>query len=217
MSATVTLLAEAAAEEEHEGFWATAYPIIPHPGELIFGFIAFAILYLVVWKKVVPRLEVMFAERRAQIEGGIERAERAQAEADAAREQYQQQLTEARAESARTREDARAQGAQIVAEARERAQAEADRIIAGAHQQIQAERQQALISLRGEVGRLATDLAGRIVGESLEDEARQRRTVDRFLADLENEAPAAPVAAPAAPAAQAPSGGATAYDPGSGS
>jgi len=54
-----------------------------------------------------------------------------------------------------------------------------------AQAQIQAERQQALISLRTEVGALATDLAGRIVGESLEDHARQSRMVDRFLDELD--------------------------------
>jgi F-type H+-transporting ATPase subunit b len=37
------------------------------------------------------------------------------------------------------------------------------------------------------VGALATTLAGRIVGESLEDEARQRRTVERFIAELEEQ------------------------------
>jgi F-type H+-transporting ATPase subunit b len=42
-------------------------------------------------------------------------------------------------------------------------------------------------SLRAEVGTLATDLAGRIVGEALDDQARQSRVVDRFLADLEAE------------------------------
>ena len=104
MSATAALLAEAHSEESGGGFnWETAYPIIPHPGELIFGFIAFAILYLVVWKKVVPRLETMFAQRREQIEGGIERAERAQAEADAARAEYQQQAADARAEADKAR------------------------------------------------------------------------------------------------------------------
>ena len=53
--------------------------------------------------------------------------------------------------------------------------------------QIEAERQQAVTSLRAEVGALATSLAGRIVGESLDDEARQRRVVERFLADLETQ------------------------------
>ncbi len=67
------------------------------------------------------------------------------------------------------------------------AQTEADRIIGTAHTAIQAERAQVLQQLRTEVGAMATALAGRIVGESLEDEARQRRTVDRFLAELESQ------------------------------
>ena len=42
-----------------------------------------------------------------------------------------------------------------------------------------------MAQLRSEIGGLATTLAGRIVGESLEDDERARRTVDRFIADLE--------------------------------
>jgi len=174
-----------AATDGGGGFWESAYPIIPHPGELIFGFIAIAILYWIVAKKVVPRLESIYAERTAAIEGGIAKAEQAQAEASAALQQYQAQLTEARTEAARIRQQAQEEGAAIVAELRQRAQEEANRITAAATQQIQAERQQAMVQLRSEVGRLATDLASRIVGESLEDEARQRRVVDRFLGEVE--------------------------------
>ena len=165
--------------------WEEAYPIIPHPGELIFGIVAFAILYFVVAKKVVPRLEAMYAARTAAIEGQIEAADKAKAEAQAALEEYRIQLADARGEATRIREDARAQGAQILAEMRGQAQAEANRISEQATTQIEAARQQAVVQLRGEVGRLATDLASRVVGESLEDEARQRRTVERFLAELE--------------------------------
>lgn len=175
-----------------ESFWETAYPVIPHPGELIFGLIAIAILYWVVKTRVVPRLETVFAERTAAIEGGIAKAEEAQAAAQAALEEYQTQLSEARAEASRIREEARAEGATIIAEMRERAQAEANRITAAAQQQIQAERQQAVVQLRGEVGRLATDLASRIVGESLEDHVRASGVVDRFLAEIES-APAGQV------------------------
>lgn len=164
---------------------ATQPPILPHTGELVFGLIAFVILYVVVKTKVVPRLEAIFAERTAAIEGGIAKAEKAQAAATAALEQYQAQLAQAMAQAARIREDARAEGATIIAELRERAQAEAGRITAAAHQQIQAEHQAALVQLRGEVGRLATDLASRIVGESLDDEVRRSGVVDRFLAELE--------------------------------
>jgi F-type H+-transporting ATPase subunit b len=166
------------------------YPVLPHFGELIFGFIVFAVLYFVVAKWVVPRLEQMYAERTAAIEGGIRKAEAAQAEASAARDQYQAELAEARAERARIIQGASEEAAAVAAEIRAKAQEEANRITAAATQQIQAERQQALVQLRAEVGTLATDLASRIVGESLEDEARQRRVVDRFLAEFEASAAA---------------------------
>jgi F-type H+-transporting ATPase subunit b len=160
-------------------------PILPLWGELIFGIIAFVILLWIIAKKVVPSLEKAYADRTAAIEGGMQQAEEAQQQAQAALEQYQAQLTEARAEAARIREEAREQGAAIVAEMRGHAQTEAARITEAAHKQIEAERQQTVVALRSEVGRLSTDLASRIVGESLEDETRQKGIVDRFLAELE--------------------------------
>ncbi|WP_374970081.1 F0F1 ATP synthase subunit B [Terrabacter sp. BE26] len=168
------------------GFWATAAPIIPHPLEFIFGLVVFAIIYLIVKSKVMPRLEQIYAERTAAIEGGMHKAEEAQAQAQAALEQYQAQLVEARAEAARIREEAKAQGAQILAEMREHAAAEAARITETAHKQIEAERQQAIVALRRDLGRISIDLASRIVGESLQEETRQKGTVERFLAELES-------------------------------
>ncbi|MBC7559632.1 MAG: F0F1 ATP synthase subunit B [Dermatophilaceae bacterium] len=160
-------------------------PVLPHWGELIFGVIAFAILYWIVREKVVPRLEKMYADRTAAIEGGMRQAEEAQQEAQAALEQYKAQLAEARVEAARIRAEAQEQGAAIIAELRAQAQAEANRIAEASHKQIEAERAQAIVSLRSEVGRLSTELASRIVGESLQDEVRQSGIVDRFLAELE--------------------------------
>jgi F-type H+-transporting ATPase subunit b len=49
---------------------------------------------------------------------------------------------------------------------------------------LQTERQTIVRQLRAEIGSLAVELAGRIVGESLEDEARRRGTVTRFLEEL---------------------------------
>jgi len=134
-------------------------------------------------------------ERHEAIEGGINRADEAQAEAQQLLEQYRAQLDDARHEASRMREEAREQGAAIIAEMRERAEAESRRIIDAAQAQIEADRQQALTSLRTEVGSLATELAGRIVGESLTDAARQGRMVDRFLADLEERGAGAPARA----------------------
>ena len=169
-----------AAEEEHK-----LNPLIPHPIEIVLSLVVFGLLFLAVKKWVVPNFEKTFADRTAAIEGGLQAAETKQAEADAKLAELEKQLGDARHEAARIREDAREQGAAIIAEMREQAQSEAARIVEHAHTQIEAERQQAVTSLRAEVGLLATSLAGRIVGESLDDEARQSRVVDRFLAELE--------------------------------
>jgi F-type H+-transporting ATPase subunit b len=164
-----------------------ANPLIPNVWEILVTLIGFAILMYIVAKFVVPAFEKTFAERTEAIEGGIAKAEAAQAEASAALDEYKQQLTEARTEANRIREDARAEGAQILAELKEKAQSEAARISEQAQVQIDAERQAAVTSLRSEVGFLATELAGKIVGEALNDDERSARVVDRFLADLESQ------------------------------
>lgn len=174
-----SLLILAAAEgEEHN-------PLIPLWEEVAISLVVFGLLFFAIKKFVVPNFESTFAERTQAIEGGIEAAATKQAEADAKLAELEQQLADARHEAARIREEAREQGAAIVSELREQAQAEANRIVEHGKTQIEAERQQAITSLRAEVGTLATGLAGRIVGESLEDDARQSRVVERFLAELE--------------------------------
>jgi F-type H+-transporting ATPase subunit b len=161
-------------------------PLIPTWPELIIGTICFVLVFGILGKMLLPRIQKTLADRNEQIEGGLARAEKEQEEAKQVLEEYRQQLSDARHEAARLREEAREQGAQILAEMRQQAEAEARRITESAQAQIQAERQQALISLRTEVGTLATELASRIVGESLTDEARQNRMVDRFLEELES-------------------------------
>jgi F-type H+-transporting ATPase subunit b len=175
-----------------EGEHAELNPLIPHPIEIVLALVVFGLLYLAIKKWVVPNFEKTFAERTSAIEGGLAAAETKQAEADAKLAELEKQLGDARHEAARIREDAREQGATIIAEMREQAQTEATRIVDHAHTQIEAERQQAVTSLRAEVGLLATSLAGRIVGESLDDEARQSRVVERFLADLEAQGSSSP-------------------------
>jgi F-type H+-transporting ATPase subunit b len=162
-------------------------PLLPHLVEIVLSLVVFGLLFLAVKKWVVPNFEKTFAERTTAIEGGLQAAETKQAEADARLAELEKQLGDARHEAARIREEAREQGATIITEMREQAQSEAARIVGVAHTQIEAERKQAVSSLRAEVGTLATSLAGRIVGESLDDEARQSRVVDRFLAELETQ------------------------------
>src|SRR5580658_8734449 len=170
---------------------ATQDPLIPTGSELILGIVCFVIVFGILGKMLLPRITKTLNEREDAIQGGINRADEAQAEAQAVLQQYRAQLDDAKHEAARMREEAREQGAQIIAEMRERAEAEARRITESAQAQIEAERQQALISLRAEVGTLAVDLASRIVGESLTEQARQSRMVDRFLEGIEAQSGAA--------------------------
>ena len=131
-------------------------PLAPHVVEIILSLVVFGLLFLAVKKFVVPSFEKTFADRTTAIEGGLKAAETKQAEADAKLAELEKQLGDARHEAARIREEAREQGAAIIAEMREQAQAEATRIVEHAHTQIEAERQQAVTSLRAEVGSLAT-------------------------------------------------------------
>ena len=70
-----SLLAAAQGEE--------ANPLLPAVPEILVGLVAFGLLYLVLSRAVFPRFERAFRERTEAIEGGLERAERAQREAEA--------------------------------------------------------------------------------------------------------------------------------------
>jgi len=146
---------------------------------------AFALLFYLLAKYVIPPINRAMTNRQEAIRKEFADLDQARADANAAEAEFKAQIADARHEAARIREEAREQGAQIVSEMRQQGESEKARIIDGAHTQIAAERQQAVASLRAEVGTLATTLAGRIVGESLEDDERSGRVVDRFLADLD--------------------------------
>jgi F-type H+-transporting ATPase subunit b len=160
-------------------------PILPLTQEIIVGGVAFAVLCFVLMRYVFPRMEKMFQARVEAIEGGLKRAEERQAEAEALFEQYKEQLAEARTEAARIRDEARADAEGIRQDVLAKAREESDRIIAAGSEQLAGERATIVRELRAEVGTLAVDLASRIVGESLADEARRTGTVERFLGDLE--------------------------------
>lgn len=159
--------------------------LIPESYDILWSSVVLAVIAFAFYKFVLPKFQAVLDERTALIQGGIAKAESAQAEAAIALAAYHQQLQDARTEAARIREDARTEGSQILAEHRVKANEEAARLVETAHKQIEAERQQASVSLRADVGALATQLASKIVGESLEDSARQSRVVDRFLDELE--------------------------------
>lgn len=176
----LTALHVAAAEGGHN-------PLIPAPADLIWASLCFLVILFFFWKIGLPRFTRMLDERAQAIEGNIAKAEQAEEKAEAALEQYTAQLAEARAEAAQIREQARADGKNILAELREQASVEAARITTHAQAQIESERKAAVVSLRNEVGSLAISLASGVIGESLTDDAKASAIVDRFLAELNDD------------------------------
>src|ERR1700754_1168586 len=160
-------------------------PVLPHTSEIIVGTIAFLLLFFVLRRTAFPQFEKVYAERKDRSEGGLKRAEEAQDEANELKRQYEEQLAGLRAEAARIRDDARAEGQQIKAELRAQAEEEATRIRQRAEEQIVAQRDQVVRQLRGEIGGLSVELAQRIIGASLADDARRSATIDAFLAEVD--------------------------------
>jgi F-type H+-transporting ATPase subunit b len=158
--------------------------LVPN-GTFLVELLAFAILVWIFGKFLIPPINRAMTARQEAIRKEFAELDEAKADARKAESDYKAQLDDAKHQAARLREEAREQGAVIVQEARDKAQVEAERIIEHAHTQIEADRKAAFASLRRDVGSLATTLAGRIVGESMDDDERQGRVVERFLADLE--------------------------------
>jgi F-type H+-transporting ATPase subunit b len=176
-----TAVVAAAGEEEMPSV--LAVPI----DELIIGIIAFLIVFGVLAKFALPGIKKTLEERTNAIEGGIERAAKAEAEAKDLAEQYRVQLASAREEASAIRTQAQADRSALIEEARGEARVAAAQVTAAGEAQIAAERSQATSQLTRQVGELAITLAGKVVGTSLTDDARVRQTVDDFIADLERQ------------------------------
>lgn len=165
---------------------ASQSPLTPSIPDLVWGTLSFLIVLAFLLWYAIPRMNAALDARREAIQGNIEKADEAHRQAEAALEQYTAQLADARREAGEIRDAAREDGKKIIAEARDVASAEAGRIAAASLAQLEAERQAAFVSLKTEVGTLALDLAGGVIGETLSDDQKAQSIVDRFLAELEN-------------------------------
>ena len=158
-------------------------PILPSANELIWGSIAFLIVFALLAKFAFPRANEALKARSDRIRGDIERAEQDREKAAEMLEDYRRQLATAREESNQIIEDARKRAEEIRKDLQAKAEAESNRIITRAQEEIGAERDRAVAAVRREVGDLAVDIAGKIIGDSL-DRDRQLSLVDRYIQDL---------------------------------
>jgi ATP synthase F0, B subunit len=159
--------------------------LLPETSDLVWGTVAFVIIAVVLLRYALPRFTKVLDERTRRIEEGLELADKAKEDQTNAELKAARLVEDARRDAAKIREDAQAQAQEIVAAAREAAQGEAGKALDAAERQIQADKQAAQISLRTDVGLLASSLAEKIVGEQLKDTELSARVIDRFLDDLE--------------------------------
>lgn len=160
---------------------------VPKVYDIVWSAIILVIVALFFYKFFLPKFQAVFDERAAKIEGGIAKAEQAQKDADEAKAKYEAQLSNSRVEASKIRDDARAEASHIVADARSRAEADANQITASAQRAIASQQQQALVSLKGEVGALATALAGKILGSELQDEKVQSSMIDQLIDGMDSD------------------------------
>ncbi|MFJ9838895.1 F0F1 ATP synthase subunit B [Kitasatospora sp. NPDC101155] len=160
-------------------------PLEPNVPQLIIGLVCFFLIFGILGKLVLPRIEKTLAERHDATEGGVERAETARAEAQRVYEEFQSELAAARHEAAQIRQTATEEGAALIAQLRAEGQELRNRMVSEAQVQLAADRVVAEAELREDVIRLAGDLAGRIVGEPLADLPRTRAIADDFFVELD--------------------------------
>jgi F-type H+-transporting ATPase subunit b len=177
LATILTLLAQAEGHVAEENDPADLYP---HWEELLVGAIAFAVLFFFMWKWVLPRVNAILEERRQKIQGELERAEQARAAAETELGDYRAKLANAREESNRIIEEARTTAEQLRRDLQAKAEQEAQVLVGRAQEEIRAERDRVFQELKAQVGEIAVDLAGRIVGESL-DRERHAKLIDDYI------------------------------------
>ncbi|MBT1177208.1 MULTISPECIES: F0F1 ATP synthase subunit B [Bifidobacterium] len=160
---------------------------LPKSYDIFWSAVILIVVAIFFYKFFLPKFQSIFDERTAKIEGGMAKAEKAQAEADAAKKKYEDQLNNARIDAAKIRDDARSEATHIIADARTKAEADAAQITATAQKSLESQQQQALVSLKGEVGALATALAGKILGNKLSDADVQSTMIDSMLDELDKQ------------------------------
>jgi F-type H+-transporting ATPase subunit b len=158
-------------------------PLIPETIELVVGGLAFLIVFLILWRYAFPALNKMLAERTAKIQGNLEHADEARRTAEQELARYREQLANAREEANRIIEEGRKTAEQLRRDLQARAEQEADSIVTRAQEEIRLERDRVFQELRQQVATIAVDLAGRVVGESLDQQAHQR-LIDEYIDEV---------------------------------
>ena len=156
--------------------------ILPKMNEFIPMLVAFIILWIVLAKFGWPVFDRMLEKRSNTIKEALEKSENARVESERVLAEYQKQLDEAKAQSAKIVADAKVTAEAVKADITAKAQAEAAAMVDKAREAIEAEKKAAIAELQGSVADLSISVAGRLIGEDLNDE-QHRKIIERYATE----------------------------------
>jgi F-type H+-transporting ATPase subunit b len=158
--------------------------ILPHAVEMIFGSIAFFILFGFLTWKVFPQVNKTLAERSNKIREGLEKSEEAKSEAERLLEQYRRQLDEARGDAQKIIEESKRTAESLRQELVAKAEKEAQDIVTRARADVAGEAERAKQQLRAELASLSLELARRVIERELAQPESAREFVERTIQEL---------------------------------
>jgi len=132
------------------------------------------------WKPILDSVN----ERESFIKNAMLEADKTRNEMASIEESNQKVLKEARAEREALLKDARATGAEMIAQSKIDAQTEANKIIAQAQETIRNEKRAAVNELKNQVAQISLEIAEKVIDKELDNKNKQAELVDKFLKDV---------------------------------
>jgi F-type H+-transporting ATPase subunit b len=170
-------------EADLEGCVEAPSPILPELDEIIWGGLAFVILFAFMWWKGFPAVKRAMDARAEKIRADLDAADTAKADAMRTKSEYEAQLADAKTAAASIIDDARAQADQLRQDLQARAEADIAEQRSRAAADIESSRRQAIDDLRTEVAAIAVGAAERVVGASLDADVH-RSLIDGYIDDV---------------------------------
>jgi F-type H+-transporting ATPase subunit b len=158
-------------------------PILPEVKEIIWGGLAFVIVFVMLAKFGIPAVKKTMENRTSKIEGDLKAAESARAEAEKVLAEYRAQLADAKGESNRIIEEARLQADAVRKDMLARAESDAAAVRSKATEDLAAQAERVKADLQAHVKTLSIELAEKVVGSNL-DRSANEALVDRYIAEL---------------------------------
>ncbi len=158
----------------------------PDSGLVIWMFVAFVVLFVVLWKWGWPVIIKNMESRADTIDKGVEYAKQAKEQLDNARAEAEKYVKEAQKQQAEILRDAAKMKTQIIEEARDEASKEAQKVMDAAKVSIDQSRKEAELQFKNEVSKFAIEIAEKMVRKQMNNDKAQSELVNKLLDEIEN-------------------------------